>query len=449
MVDHSETVSKTKFDRRTTTWTVTTYFAEGLPFMIVRFISSVFFTDIGMREAYLGFLNFFAIPWNIKFLWAPIVDILGTKRGWLIKVQFLIGIFVLLIGIIASITPDLNGEPLRGIAFLNYANLSLVIAFLFTVLAFLSATHDIAIDAYYLEALTSERDQSLYSGLRVLAYRVAVIYAKSFLVILAAAAGWFWGFSSGALTMLGLFLFHVVYLKPTAKPDFYLMKEKDRHRQFKKRLGFYRKAFSTYLQQERVIVVLFFIVLYKLGDEILFSMNTPFLLRELGMTKAQLGWVSGILGTIFAIAGSLWGGKWIASRGLKKAVWPITITMNVTILAYALLAWLKPDPSTLSGIFLIAAINSYEQLAAGLGTAVLIVFLMNKCQSEFKAAHYAIGSAIMSLGGTLMGGMGGIFVELYGYINLFLFGFAASIPSMVLLFWVPMGRVTSHYVREE
>lgn len=431
---------RSRFDSKTTIWTLSTYFAEGLPYMIVRFISSVFFTDIGLREAYLGFLNFFAIPWNIKFLWAPVVDIFGTKRGWLIGVQFLIGLLVLIVGIVVVVMPGKEGDTVLGIPFLDYEAVTLIIAILFVILAFLSATHDIAIDAYYLEALTTEREQSLYSGLRVLAYRVSVIYAKSLLVIFAAAAGWFWGFGAGALTMLGLFLFHLVYLSPTVKPDMYKRGPGDRADQLRRSLGLYGKAFSTYLRQEKVYLVLPFIVLYKLGDEVLFSMNTPFLLRELGMTKAQLGWVSGIIGTVCSILGSLLGGKWIASRGLKKTVWPITIIMNLTILAYVLLAWLKPDPATSEGIAVIAIINGYEQLAAGLGTAVLVVFLINKCLSDFKAAHYAIGSAIMSLGGTVVGGFGGVFVEFYGYINLFLIAFFASIPSMVLLFLVPLER---------
>ena len=422
---------------RKTTWTLTTYFAEGLPYMIVRFLSSVFFTDIGLREAYLGFLNFLAIPWNIKFIWAPIVDIFGTKKGWLIRVQFLIGLLVLIIGALSFRFSETGGTSWLSGLLSNEMTL-VVITVLFIILAFLSATHDIAIDAYYLEALSSEKDQSLYSGLRVLAYRVAVIYAKSVLVIVAAVTNWFMGFGLGGITMLALYLFHLLYLRGTDKPDMFLQKGMDKIIRLKLNTRFYKEAFSTYLMQDRVYLVLSFIVLYKLGDEILFSMNTPFLLRELGMTKAQLGWVSGILGTVFAIAGSLWGGKWISSRGLKRAIWPITLIMNATILAYALLAWNKPDPSTTGGLALIALINCYEQVAAGLGTAVLIVFLMNRCQPDYKAAHYAVGSAIMSLGGTMMGGFGGVFVENFGYLNLFLLGFLSSIPSMILLFWVPM-----------
>ncbi len=422
---------KRGFDKRTVLWVNSTYFAEGLPYMIVRFLSSVFFTDRGVREAYLGFLNFLAIPWNLKFLWAPLVDIIGTKRGWLLRIQFGIGILTALIAVFSVM--DEAHLPV-GVTTSN-----ILITIIFIVLAFLSATHDIAIDAYYMEALPTEKEQSLYSGLRVLAYRVAVIYARSVILFVASATNWLFGFGTASLTMLGLFVFHYLFLEKTVKPELY---QSDTVNAFKRRfvqgLQLYRNAFISYIRQERITLVIFFIVLYKLGDEILFSMNTPFLLRELGMTKAQLGWVSGILGMIFAIMGSLVGGKWISIRGLRKAIWPITIIMNITILAYVYLAWLKPDPATTGGILTIAAINSYEQFAAGLGTAALMVFLMGRCDPDYKAAHYAIGSAIMSIGGTVIGGFGGVIVELFGYLNLYVFAFISSIPSFILLIFVPL-----------
>jgi PAT family beta-lactamase induction signal transducer AmpG len=429
--------SKKGFNKRTVLWVNSTYFAEGLPYMVVRFLSSVFFTDIGVREAYLGFLNFLAIPWNLKFLWAPLVDIMGSKKGWLLKIQLSIG---LLTALMAVLTLPLSGEFTRGIIPAGGPNMvNILITLIFILLAFLSATHDIAIDAYYMEALPTEKEQSLYSGLRVLAYRGAVIYARSVLLLLAAATNWFYGFGLGAITILGLFIFHSLFLKDTEKPSLYEPSEgSGRTDRFKEGLQIYRNAFFSYLSQQRIVTVILFIILYKLGDEILFSMNTPFLLRELGMTKAQLGWVSGILGTISAIIGSLWGGKWISSWGLRRAIWPITIIMNITILAYVYLAWITPSAQTLKGIAIIAVINSYEQFASGLGTAALMVFLMGRCSPDYRAAHYAIGSAIMSLGGTLFGGFGGIVVELFGYINLYILAFIASIPSLLLLFRVPL-----------
>ena len=185
-------------------------------------------------------------------------------------------------------------------------------------------------------------------------------------------------------------------------------------------------------------LVLIFIITYKIGDEILFSMGTPFLMRELGVTKAQLAWLGGILGALGAIAGTSIGGIWIKKKGLKKAIWPLTILMNFNIWAYVWLAWSLPSAATLSGLAVIAAVHCYEQMAAGLGNAVLIVYILRTCKPEFKASHYAVGSAIMSLFSTFFGGFGGIIVENMGYLNMFIMAFGASLPAMLLMFWVPI-----------
>ena len=405
----------------TTLWVSSTYFAEGLPYMVVRFMSSVFFTDMGVREALLGFVNFFGIPWNLKFLWAPLLDIFGTKRGWMLKVQLLITLLIFLIALLAGFNSS-SGSP----AVLQ------IIAFVFVGLAFISATNDIAIDAYYLEGLTTREDQAAYSGLRVMAYRIAVIYARSVLVAVAGFANWFWGFSAGAITMLVFLLLHKFLL-----PRFEAEREKKAmtFAEFRRSVA---DSFLSYMRQERFLVALLFIASYKLGDEILFSMNTPFLMRELGVTKPQLAWLAGFVGSVAAIAGAMIGAWWVKKVGLKRSIWPITILMNVNILAYVLLSELLPQASTLSGITLIAVIHGYENVAAGLGTAALMIYLMRLCSAQYKAAHFAIGTAIMSVGATFIGGFGGLIVEAVGYTWLFVIGFIAAIPSMVMLFFVPL-----------
>lgn len=405
----------------TTLWVSSTYFIEGLPYMIVRFISSVFFTDMGVREALLGFLNFLGIPWNLKFLWAPFLDIFGTKRGWMLRMQLLITVVTFVIPLIAAWHSS-SGTPVA----------LEIMAFLFAGLAFISATNDIAIDAYYLEGLPDKEEQAAYSGLRIMAYRIAVIYARSVLVAVAGFAGWFYGFGAGALTMLLFLLLHNFLL-----PRF----ETERGRRqitFKEVSSGFASSFTSYLRQEKVALVLIFIIVYKLCDEILFSMNTPFLMRELGVTKTQISWLAGFVGSIAAIAGAMIGAWWIRRTGLKKAILPITLIMNISNWAYVLLAWLKPQAATNDGIMLIAAIHAYENIAAGLGNAALAVYLMRLCSPQFKAAHFAIGTAIMSLGSTVVGGFSGVIVEEIGYMNLFILSFVAGIPAIILLSFVPM-----------
>jgi MFS transporter, PAT family, beta-lactamase induction signal transducer AmpG len=439
-----EIVPEKKKSFQTTLWVNTTYFAEGLPYMIVRIVSTVFFTDLGLKERYLGYLNFLAVPWNLKFLWAPLLDIFSTKRRWLITMQLLISLLTMSIAVTSFFLP-MAGDASRYLV---------LIAVIFVGMAFLSATNDIAIDAYYLEGLTDKSDQALYSGYRIMAYRIAMIFARSVLVamvaIIAARMGikneqnpnpqgimmslpWAYGLGAGGLTMFLIAIFHAIKLPRFEQKR--VLKAGEKKETLWSTFG---RAFSTYLQQERIAVVLAFIILYKIGDEILFSMTTPFLKRELGITNDQYAWVGGIVGAAGLVLGAMVGGWWIKRQGLKKAIWPLTILMNFNMWAYIWLAYVKPDPKTTAGIAKIAFVHGYEQVAAGLGSAALLIFLLRTCKPDFKAAHYAIGSAIMTLGGTLFGGFGGQIVEKYGYLNLFILAFFASIPSMLLLFVVPL-----------
>jgi len=413
-------------------WVSSTYFAEGLPYMLVRYLAGVYLTDIGVKEAYLGFLNFLGIPWNAKFLWAPAVDLLGTKRGWLLRMELLV-----VAGVLAVALLTLAGPPVvaAGVA-LDTADGGMwavrAILAILVILAFVAATHDVAIDGYYMRAITDPREQAAYTGLRVMTYRLAVIFTKSVLVALAGWLTWAHGFLGGAACMGGLLLFHRLRLPRVEVP------RDGPSRAPRAVLSEFGRAFVTYLDQPRIVLVLAFVITYKLGDELLFSMNTAFLMRELHVTKVQLSWLSGVVGTVASIAGSL-ASAWAIKRfGLRRAIWPLTLAMNVNLWAYVWLAWALPDPATSGGLATIAAVHAYEQLAAGLGNAVLVVYIMRTCRPEFKAAHYAVASALASLGGTVFGGFGGVIVEAVGYVDLYLLSFAVALPSMVLLYLLPL-----------
>jgi PAT family beta-lactamase induction signal transducer AmpG len=412
-------------------WVGTTNFAEGLPYMLVRIVSSAFFTDIGVKERYLGYLNFFAIPWTLKFLWSPLVDIFSAKKRWLTILQFIISILTMAIALIIFAIPA-QGDPTRYLSF---------IAVIFAGMAFIAATNDIAIDGYYLEGLPDKGDQAAYSGYRVLAYRIAMIFARSGLVAVAALAGrllgatnkylpWFYAFATGASAMLLVSVFHAFKL-----PNFEAIHAKKSS--LKETFGTFARAFYSYLQQPQIWLALIFIITYKIGDELLFSMVTPFLLRELAIDKIQFSWIAGIVGAIGTIIGAILGGWWIKRQGLKKAIWPLTIMMNFNMWAYIWLAKVKPNPATLSGISQIAFVHGYEQFAAGLGSAALTIYMMRTCKPDFKATHYAIGSAIMTIPSAIVGGFSGQIIEHIGYLNLFIIAFFATSPSMLLLFWIP------------
>ncbi len=471
------------FFKKPQVWCFTTYFTEGLPYMIVRAMSSVFFTDVGMKERYIGYLNFLGLPWNLKLLWAPFVEIFGRKRSWIIAVQIAISLMTAVMAVVCFLA---GRAP-------NPALSNTLLAVVFVALAFIAATNDIAIDGYYMEGLIDPGDQAAYTGYRVFAYRLSMILARFGFINVAAYAAkgvsgtgaysaWGYAFLAAATTM-GLFTLYHVFALPefetVVKRSSFSLRETAKnfiasfssfleissaktlrtllygvvgaamsflvlaffHIQILQNFAYSILCFLFFLllnAKRQVALSLLIIIFYKIGDEILFSMGTPFLMRELYVTKAQIAWMAGIVGAFGSIAGTSIGGLWIKRKGLKKAIWPLTLLMNLNIWAYIWLASAKPAATTTSGLIVISAVYCYEQIAAGLGNAVLIVFILRTCKKEFKAAHYAIGSAFMSLFSTVFGGFSGIIVEKTGYLTLFIISFFASIPSMALLLLSPV-----------
>ncbi len=407
-------------------WVSSTYFAEGLPLMIVRKLSTVFFTDIGVDLRTIGHLNFLGNAWNLKFLWAPLLDVVGTKRRWLVSMQLLIAGLTLAVALAASRLPAAGlGAGAQRVVFVTWI--------LFLAMAVLSATNDIAVDAYYMEGIRDPREQAAHSGERVMAYRMAIIYANFGLVALASLGasrvwGWTASFTVAGLSMLALAAAHSLWL-PRVEPAQARPSVQQVARTF-------ADAFLTYVCQPRAAVVLGFVLTYK-ADEMLFSMNTPFLMRELLVTKAQYAWMAGLVGAASSVAGALVAARWIKQVGFARALWPLTLLMNLSIWAYVALAYFRPTGLTRSGLVLIAAVNGYEHLAAGLGNTALIVYLLRTCRPEFKAAHFAIGTALMSVPANVLGGFAGRIVEQLGWVGFFVLCFLVTLPSMLLIPWLP------------
>jgi len=478
-------MGKAKKQQSPKVWAFTTYFAEGFPWSIVRLFSTVFFTDIGVKERYLGYINFLGIPWNFKFLWAPFIDLFSTRRKWMVGLQAIITAIISVIALFCWFSPP-HGAP---------SEILTITAVLLVILAFVSATNDIAIDGYYMEAIPDKKEQAAYTGYRVFAWRMAMILVKSGLIALVAylAAKWgnvglykAWavGFATAAVTMFGLTLYHGFALVDYENPDRENRTPKKIAHDFLQsfcsylnvtprafafkvgatvlgtlaysfwgvdaltsffpnqiliwRLGIPTVAIALFLTglSKEIFFMLLFIIFYKIGDEVLFSMGTAFLMRELAVTKVHLAWLSGILGAAGSILGTVFGGMWIKKVGLKKAIWPLTLLMNINIWAYVWLAYAKPQATVPNELVTIAIVHFYENFASGLGTAALIVFILTTCKAEFKAAHYAIGSALMAIFSTFFGGFGGEIVESIGYMNMFIFAFALTIPAMLLTFFV-------------
>lgn len=408
----------------TRTWVSTTYFAQGLPFMLVNFLFAAYLTDIGVKEAWIGYLNYFGLAWSLKFLWAPAVDFWGTKRRWLIAVE---GALVVGFGLLTLLL--VNGP--RDAAAADHNSILQAAIALLALLAVLAATHDIAIDGYYMEAISDPGEQAAYTGLRSLAFQVAKLFVRSALLALTGWIGWHWGFGVGAIALAVVWLFHSVFL-----PRVEIART---HRtSVPEAMTGFGRAFLTYLKQPGIALVLALLVTYKLGDQLMFALNTTFLMREVGVSKPDLAWIGGLLGSGALTAGSLTSAWAIQKWGWRRAVWPLTLGMNLNIWLYVWLAWsvaqAKLDPSHAApSLPVVAFIYSFEQFAGGLGASALVVFALRTCNVEFKAAHYAIATALASLGGATLGAKAGEIVAAVGYTQLFLLSFAVAIPSMLIL----------------
>ncbi|WP_437930003.1 MFS transporter [Sorangium sp. So ce291] len=393
-------------------WISSTYFAEGLPYAIAHKVAGEFFTAAGASLEIIGLVSLYGLPWNLKFLWSPLVDLHGSSRRWLVGAE--IALAVILLGLAAAADSGALG----------------LVAALFGLVAVAAATHDIAVDGFYLQALDKDA-QAAFSGLRVGAYRLALLAGA----LLVAFAGWASFGASFAVAAVGLALLagaHAVGLpRPAAaaRPEAVAAPGAAAVPGAAAGLRRYVEPFRAFLRQPGIASSLAFILCYRAGDALMFAMSSP-LLKSLGLETAARGNVGGV-GTVASIAGSTLGGVLIKRWGLARTIFPIALLQSLAILLYVALAWSRP------ALPWIVALVTLEQLVAGVGTAVLVVFLMRRCVDGYKSSHFAIGSALMSVSATFAGSVSGYLAARVGFTAFFAIAFAASLPGVVLSRWVP------------
>ncbi|WP_437977498.1 MFS transporter [Sorangium sp. So ce295] len=384
-------------------WISSTYFAEGLPYAIAHKVAGEFFTAAGASLEIIGLTSLYGLPWNLKFLWSPLVDLHGSPRRWLVAVEIALVAIVL------------------GLAAAADSGAIWLVAALFGAVAVAAATHDIAVDGFYLQALNKDA-QAAFSGLRVGAYRLALLAGA----LLVAFAGWASFGAAFAVAAGGLALLAIAHAaglpRPAATPGAGAAPGATGLRR-------YIEPFRVYLRQPQIASSLAFILCYRAGDALMFAMSSP-LLKSLGLDTAARGNVGGV-GTVASIAGSILGGVIIKRWGLARTIFPIALVQSLAILLYVALAWARP------ALPWVVALVTLEQLAAGVGTAVLAVFLMRRCVDGYKSSHFAIGSALMSVSATFAGSASGYLAASAGFTAFFAIAFAASIPGVVLSRLVP------------
>jgi len=468
-------------------WVLSTYFAEGFPYSIVNGdIAKLLFTELGTSLSGIGLTSLFHLPWNLKFLWGPLLDRFETKRKWLIGVEV-----ALTACLVVFAMPWLR------------SSMSALVALLLLV-SFLSATHDIAIDGFYLECL-NEEEQSRYVGGRAFAYKVATVAVNGGAILLIAHYGWTLGLWGLAAVMFLLTVVHWAVLPRSEQRQqsigvllagilrlrlrmlltaglvvaIFLLERRfgvlgplwARFRaglasipvlgkvslagwitsslllvmllllalrgRIKARLersdAPYARTFVDFLDQPQTGRILAFVVFFRTGESLLFAMKVPFLRRFLELSKDQIGLANGVYGLAASLVATAVGGWLISRQGLRRWIWPFVLAQNLLNLLYVGLAMSgKSVPFEA-----VAAVICLEHFGQGLGTAVFMIYLMRCCDPRHKAAHMAIVTALMSVSFTIAGIASGAIADLIGFSGFFFVSFLATIPGMALIFFIP------------
>jgi PAT family beta-lactamase induction signal transducer AmpG len=403
--------SKASRSKKTLAWTFSTYLGEGLPWSFLHQIATEFLTAIGAPNRQISATSWLHGAVTLKFLWSPLVDLFGSKRNWVIVTQVVMGLGMFAV---AAVAPTRN-LPLFWV--------------LVGALSIVHAAHDIACDGFYLQAL-DKRELAAYAGVRMAAFRAAMFIGASGLVYLAGKTNWLYGFGAAGVLMILIALVNrwVMPFPTEHRPQEELAGGEPGVKRTSNARAFW-EAYRTFFTQPGVGLVLPFMLLFRLGDIMMFAMSKP-LLRDLGVTTSQRGILNGF-GIGATILGSILGGTIIARYTLARCLIPMTYLQNLAIPLYIVMAVMKP------GLPGIAAIVLVEQFVAGIGATAYSVFQMQRSRAAFSASHFAFATALVALASMLSGAFSGPLNEWLGHPLFFTVAFLASVPSLVLVLFVP------------
>ena len=387
-------------------WIPTLYFAQGLPYVAVMTISVIMYKRLGISNAelafYTGWLN---LPWVIKPLWSPFIDLIKTKRWWITWMQLLIGAG--LAGIAFTIPTD------------YFFQLTLAV---FWLMAFSSATHDIAADGFYMLGLSSH-EQALFVGIRSTFYRIATIAGQGLLIMLAGHLekttnnipfSWSITFMVLAGLFLALWVWHK-FILPHPDSD-----KAAREVSASTLLQEFGATFVSFFRKKQAGIAILFMLLYRLPEAQLGKMSIPFLIDPaseggLGLTTEQIGFVQGTVGIIGLTLGGILGGIAVSRHGLKRWLWPMVWAISLPDIVYVYLSYVQP-----TSLMLVNTCVFIEQFGYGFGFTAYMLYLIYFADGEHKTAHYAICTAFMALGMMIPGMAAGWLQEVMGYQGFFI-----------------------------
>jgi PAT family beta-lactamase induction signal transducer AmpG len=382
-------------------------------------VSVVLYKRLGISNTDIAFYtSWLYLPWVIKPLWSPFVELYRTKRYWILLMQLLIGASFACIAFTIPTT-----------RFFQYT-----LAF-FWLVAFSSATHDTAADGFYMLGLP-EHFQAAFVGVRTIFYRFAMIAAQGGLVIFAGylegggqdiPTAWSITFFLSTAVFLALFLYHVLVLPyPAADRPASRDRSKSVTREF-------LHIFGLFFKKKDIVAVLAFFLFYRLAETQLLKIIAPFLLDSrskggLGLTTTAVGIIYGTVGVIALMLGGLLGGYAIYKKGLKSWIWIMVCVMHLPDLVFVYLSQAMPD-----NFYLINLAVAVEQFGYGFGFTAYTVFMIMVSEGDYKTVHYAIATGIMALGMMVPAMASGWLQEHLGYQNFFLWVMAATIPGFIVV----------------
>ena len=397
-------------------WIPTLYFGQGIPYVVVMTLSVIMYKNLGVSNTDIAlYTSWLYLPWVIKPLWSPIVDLFRTKRLWIVALQLLIGASLAMVALTIPTS--------------HFFQITLAV---FWLMAFSSATHDIAADGFYMLAL-KQHQQAAYVGVRSTFYRIAMIAGQGGLVYLAGrltestgdvVMAWsivFWVLAA-MFVLLGIY--HKFGL-PTPSSDVTVKGSGNVCTDF-------LVTFKSFFARRDIWLILAFLLTFRLGEAQALKMFAPFLLDPvaiggLGLTTKDVGLVYGTYGVLALTIGGILGGVSISRGGLKKWLWPMLLAVHIPNLAFVFLAYTQPS----SHIIITAAIV-IEQFGYGFGFAAYLLFMIMVADGANKTAHYAICTGFMALGMMLPGMASGWIQTQLGYQHFFIWICVCTLPSIAV-----------------
>ena len=417
------------------TWVPSVYFAMGLPFVVLNMVSVLMFKGMGIRDGQITFwTSLIMMPWTLKFLWSPFLEMYKTKKFFVVLTQLVTGLGFLLVGLVLHLPWFFS-----------------LCIFLMAIIAFSGATHDIATDGVYMAELSKE-EQASWIGWQGAFYNIAKIVASGGLVwvagrlikhfggvegatkeVMHSAATNAWMIvmiAIGALMIL-LGLYHIKQL-PSGKGT--AVKTESAKETFDRLV----EVLKNFFTKKHIVYYIFFIILYRFGEGFVMKIVPLFLKAArsaggLGLNEEQIGLYYGTFGAAAFVLGSVLAGYYISHFGLKRTLFSLCCILNLPFVAYTFLSQVQPE----SGL-LIGSMITLEYFGYGFGFAGLTLFMMQQiAPGKHQMAHYAFASGIMNLGVMLPGMVSGLISDAIGYKWFFVFTLIATIPAFLITYFVP------------